>query len=105
MKYRVMVSGVIYWSDEARRATSSPLPNAEALGFFTTRIVSALDRNKASAAAIESAREELRSSALIPQEANAPGQPTFMIEEISEIGDDEDHGPRRGFTFYPEKAS
>jgi hypothetical protein len=92
MQYVIMISGtnVLLREDRKRRR----------LGFVTTRVVSAADRDEACRLAIESAREELLSKI-----ANDPSNPpSFEVEPEIRVFEDGDEvtAPRRGFTFYPE---
>ena len=103
MKYRIMICGTIPVNDQVRTALTSPLLNVATLGFATTRVVTAPNRDEACELAIDSAHRELRSSLVVPVEWNPSSSPTFTIEEIEELlQNDGGNGPKRGFTFYPE---
>lgn len=86
-------------SDQVRKALDSRLQNVITLGFVTTRIIAAPNKDDACRLAIDSARQELRSSI----DGDPAQSPTFKIEQVSELReDDTESGPRRGFTFFPE---
>jgi CobQ-like glutamine amidotransferase family enzyme len=101
MRYRVLVCGSnVLVGDELRKAHGSELKNVSVLGFATTRFVGAPNLEEACKVAIEAARQELRGLM-----ANHPSNsPTFEIEEVRELGDDDlEKGPNAGFTFFRER--
>ena len=55
MKYRIMICGTIPVNDQVRTALNSPLLNVATLGFATTRVVTAPNRDEACELAIDSA--------------------------------------------------
>ena len=98
MKYRVLLSGCNVLVGRPLRQEHG-LGGDVVLGFATTRIVTAADRDEACKAAIESALAELRD--LMANEASNP--PKFVVEEIEELSDADDRRPPKGFTFFKEK--
>ena len=98
MRYRVLLTGGnVLVGDGLRKTHGRALDGVSVLGFATTRVVSAWHRDDAGKAAIEAAYQGLRD--LIANGSLDP--PTFSIEEVQELEDDEaNNGPNAGFTFF-----
>ena len=104
MKYRIIVSGGnLLVADETKKTFDPRLRAAPALGFVTTRMVTASSRREACELAIESARQELQKSSDVFVTNDPSNPPTFEIAEIDEL-DDRHSGSasRTGFTFFPD---
>jgi hypothetical protein len=85
-------------------AVNSAIDTSPIVGFFTTRIVRALNKDDAVTAAIQLTEKELSDYGF--GRINRGNEPQYEIESISELSlwSYLRAKPRRGFTFYSEPS-
>lgn len=96
-----MSGGNLLATDDWRKTFGPKLRAAPALGFVTTRLVTAASRREACELAIESVLQELQESSDLLNANDPSNPPRFEIEQVMELDEpDSDDTQGAGFTFF-----